>query len=140
MDYSYVITPFIAWFVAGISKFIINSIKARQWAFDLVGYGGLPSNHSAIVGSMVVLIGIKEGVDSANIGVAITLAFIVILDAHSLRKKVGKQAQMINQLLAENGKSARLRERMGHDMDEIIAGVITGGIVAWVVCYLQEWI
>ena len=56
MDFSYALTPLLAWLVAGILKFTINSIKARQLAFGLIGYGGLPSNHSAIVSSMAALI------------------------------------------------------------------------------------
>jgi putative flippase GtrA len=39
MDFSYVLTPFLAWLVAGVMKFTINSIKARQLAFGLIGYG-----------------------------------------------------------------------------------------------------
>ena len=58
--YSYLITPFLAWLVAGCLKFLINSIKAKQLAFGLIGYGGLPSNHSAIVSSMAALIAFKE--------------------------------------------------------------------------------
>ena len=53
MDLSYALTPFLAWLVAGILKFTINSIKAKQLAFGLIGYGGLPSNHSAIVLSLI---------------------------------------------------------------------------------------
>lgn len=62
MDLSYAITPFAAWLTAGVLKFLINSIKARQLAFGLIGYGGLPSNHSAIVSSMATLIALKEGI------------------------------------------------------------------------------
>ena len=74
--YSYLITPFLAWLVAGCLKFLINSIKAKQLAFGLIGYGGLPSNHSAIVSSMAALIAFKEGIDTPAFGVAFTLAFI----------------------------------------------------------------
>ena len=88
MDFSYALTPFLAWLVAGVSKFVINSIKAKQLAFGLIGYGGLPSNHSAIVSSMAALIALKEGVGHPAFGVAITLAFIVMLDANSLRRQV----------------------------------------------------
>ena len=68
MDGSYALTPFLAWLVAGVTKFIVNSIKARQWAFGLIGYGGLPSNHSAIVSSMAALIALKEGIGGAFTG------------------------------------------------------------------------
>ena len=124
---SYLLAPFVAWLVAGVLKFLVNSLKARHLAFNLIGYGGLPSNHSAIVSSMVTLIGLKEGVQSPIFGVAITLAFIVILDASSLRRQVGKQASAINKLNSLEMKDAPyLRERMGHTSNEILVGILVG--------------
>lgn len=131
MDLSYLLTPFIAWLIAGCLKFLINSIRAKKLAFSLIGYGGLPSNHSAIVSSMATLIALKEGIEHPAFGVAITLAFIVMLDASSLRRQVGKQALAINKLATNvNADHAPLRERMGHTPIEILAGVLTGILVA----------
>jgi acid phosphatase family membrane protein YuiD len=137
-EFSYVLTPFLAWLVAGILKFLINSLKAHRLAFDLIGYGGLPSNHSAIVSSMATLIALKEGINTPAFGVAIALAFIVILDASSLRRQVGKHAEAINQLNALTTRSSLLlRERMGHTRIEIFAGVITGSAVAYLVYFFS---
>lgn len=130
MDISYGLTPFLAWLVAGLIKFSINSIKAKKLAFGLIGYGGLPSNHSAIVTSMATLIAMKEGIGHPAFGVAITLAFIVILDASSLRRQVGKHAVAINKLASESSDHQALRERMGHTRLEIAAGVVVGIAVA----------
>ncbi len=130
MDYSYLLTPFVAWLVAGVLKFIINSIRARKLAFGLIGYGGLPSNHSAIVSGMAALIAFKEGMGHPAFGVAITLAFIVLLDASSLRKQVGKHAAAINRLNVQSTSKTPLRERMGHTHIEIITGVLVGIAVA----------
>jgi acid phosphatase family membrane protein YuiD len=137
-QYPYLITPFAAWLAAGIMKFLINSVRAKRLAFDLIGYGGLPSNHSAIVSSMAVLIGLKEGINSPAFGVAISLAFIVVLDASSLRRQVGKHAAAINQLSLHvkftQGKI--LRERMGHSLIEILAGIAVGcgvAIIMWAI-------
>jgi acid phosphatase family membrane protein YuiD len=130
MDFSYALTPFLAWLIAGVSKFIINSIKAKQLAFGLIGYGGLPSNHSAIVSSMVALIGFKLGIGHPAFGVAITLAFIVMLDAISLRQQVGKHAIAINKLASGATHHHPLRERMGHTRLEIAAGIAVGIAVA----------
>jgi acid phosphatase family membrane protein YuiD len=135
MDPLYLITPFIAWAVAGLTKFSINSIRARRLAFDLIGYGGLPSNHSAIVSSMMVLIALREGVGHPAFGVALTLAFIVMLDANSLRRQIGKQAEVINQL---KGDGDQLRERVGHTRAEIFAGVVVGGMVALLMFLLSD--
>lgn len=128
MDYLYLITPFVAWLVAGITKFIINSIRARKLAFGLIGYGGLPSNHSAIVSSMAMLIALQEGMTHPAFGVAVTLAFIVMLDANSLRRQVGQHAVAINEMRVSEVK---LRERIGHSRIEILAGIVTGCIVAY---------
>ncbi|BBV68051.1 divergent PAP2 family protein [Kluyvera ascorbata] len=133
MDFSYLLTPFLAWLVAGISKFIINSVKAGKPAFSLIGYGGLPSNHSAIVSSMTMLIALKEGIGNPAFGVALTLAFIVMLDASSLRRQVGKHAEAINKLFADQSENKILRERMGHTRIEILAGIIVGIVVAAIV-------
>lgn len=130
VDLSYALTPFLAWLIAGVLKFIINSIKSKQLAFHLIGYGGLPSNHSAIVSSVAALIALKEGVDHPAFGVAITLAFIVILDAFSLRRQVGKHAVIINKMVAGASDHHTLRERIGHTRLEIAAGIAVGIVVA----------
>lgn len=133
MEISYAITPFITWLVAGALKFIINSIRERKLAFGLIGYGGLPSNHSAIVSGMVALIGLNEGISHPSFGIALTLAFIVILDASSLRRQIGRHASAINRLSAETSFRTMLRERMGHTRMEIAAGILVGILVAFAV-------
>jgi acid phosphatase family membrane protein YuiD len=134
---SYALTPFLAWLIAGILKFLINSLRTRRFTFDLIGYGGLPSNHAAIVSSIATLIALKEGINTPAFGVAIALAFIVILDASSLRKQVGQHAVALNKLSSLTTSSPLLlRERMGHTFIEILAGVITGSVVAYSVLFL----
>jgi len=134
IDMAYLSAPFLAWLVAGTAKFLINSIRAKSLAFEQVGYGGMPSNHSAIVSSMVFLIALREGIAEPAFGIAVTIAFIVMLDASSLRRKVGQQAELINQLMRKTGNEFKpLREKMGHTPTEIAAGVGVGYFVAWLV-------
>lgn len=135
MDLSYIVTPFFAWLVAGCTKFAINTIKERRFAFDLIGYGGMPSNHSSIVSSAAAIIFFKEGPQSPALVVAVALAFIVMLDANSLRKQVGKHAKAIN-ALNDKRSTPNLRERMGHTRVEILAGVIMGIVSAAAVYYI----
>lgn len=130
--YAYLLTPFLAWLVAGCLKFLINCIRAKRLAFDLIGYGGLPSNHSAIVSSIAALIAFKEGLNTPAFGVAVALAFIVILDAGSLRRQVGKHAAEINKLNKNfDRRDLILRERMGHTRIEILAGIFVGIFIGW---------
>lgn len=138
MDYLYAITPFVAWLVAGSLKFLVNSARAGKPAFGLIGYGGLPSNHSAVVSSMAALVAFREGIGSPAFGVALTLAFIVILDASSLRKQVGRHAVAINALTDASSGAPRLRERIGHTPLEIVAGIVVGVAVARAVLFLAS--
>jgi hypothetical protein len=137
MDLSYVITPFFAWLVTGCAKFLINTMKEKRLAFDLIGYGGMPSNHSSIVSSTATIIFLNEGIKEPALVVALALAFIVILDASSLRRKVGDHAKAIN-LLNTKKSAPRLRERMGHTRQEILAGIISGVTSAGGVHYFFE--
>ena len=126
MDIAYLVTPLLTWITVGPIKFLINSIRARQWAFNLVGNGGFPSNHSAVVSSMATLIALREGIGHPAFGVAVTLCFIVIIDANSLRQHVGRQAAAINRLAEGKPEHKWLRERMGHTVVEICGGLATG--------------
>jgi hypothetical protein len=126
MDLAYLLTPLITWITVGPIKFLINSARTRRWAFDLVGNGGFPSNHSATVSSMATLIALREGMGHPAFGVAVALCFIVIIDANSLRQHVGRHAAAINRLAKDVEGMAWLRERMGHTKVEIAGGLLTG--------------
>ena len=130
MSFEYFLTPFVAWLVCGGTKFLINCIREKRLAFDLIGYGGMPSNHSAIVSSMAALIAFKEGIDTPAFGVAITLAFIVVMDANSLRKKMEQHAKEIN--LLKHYQAPVLRERVGHSKIEILVGILLGCMTGFI--------
>jgi acid phosphatase family membrane protein YuiD len=127
MQWIYIITPFSAWVIAGGVKFLINSIKSRTLAFGQIGYGGMPSSHSAIVCSVAAMTAFREGVESSVFVVALTLAFIVMMDAMDLRRKIGQHAERLNLLSSDFPK---LRERVGHSPIEVLAGALTGTLTA----------
>jgi acid phosphatase family membrane protein YuiD len=137
MDISYLLTPALTWLVVGPIKFLITSARQRRLAFDLVGNGGFPSNHSAVVTSMATLIALREGIGHPAFGVAVTLAFVVMIDANSLRQHVGRQAAAINRLAGASAKP--LRERMGHTLVEIGGGIVTGILVGYAIHSLSAW-
>lgn len=126
----YVLTPISAWLAAGSLKFVVNSIRAGRLAFHQIGYGGMPSNHSAIVASTAAMVAWQEGIKSGAFGAAFTLAFVVLMDANHLRRQVGLHAQGINRLAVGDSRHLPLRERMGHTRLEILAGIAVGVAVA----------
>lgn len=138
MDIIYLVTPVLTWLAVGPLKFLINSARQRRWAFNLVGNGGFPSNHSAVVTSMATLIALREGMQEPAFGVAVTLAFIVMIDANSLRQHVGRQAAAINRLAGSDPAIRPLRERMGHTLVEIGGGICTGIAIGFAIDYLAR--
>lgn len=132
MNISYIIAPFTCWLVAGSLKFFINSLRSKGLALEQIGYGGFPSNHSAIVSGTAALIAFREGINHPALGVALTLCFIVMLDANSLRRQIGKHAKAIN-TLTKKDSNINLRERMGHSKIEILGGVFVGITVAFII-------
>lgn len=135
MDISYLVTPVLTWLVVGPIKFLITSARQRRLAFDLVGNGGFPSNHSAVVTSMATLIALREGIGHPAFGVAVTLAFVVMIDAQNLRQHVGRQAAAINRLAGAG--ATPLRERMGHTLVEIGGGIVTGILMGYAIHFLS---
>ena len=116
MEVVFVIAPLRGWFVAGSLKLAVNSLRQGRLSRDQVGLGGLPSNHIAVVSSTAILIGLREGINTALFAMAVTLVIIVILDALHLRREVGAHAQALNALLRGNAKRPPLREHVGHQL------------------------
>lgn len=117
--------PF-AWVVAGSLKFLLNSWRSRRPAYAAIGLGGMPSTHTTIVVTMLVLTGLREGIASACFGVAATLALIVVIDAMDLRRRIGLQAAQLQRLFPEDEECRRLRVRTGHSPAEVLGGIAVG--------------
>ena len=129
----YLIAPFVGWVVAGSLKFVINSARMRGPAWRQIGYGGMPSTHTSIMTTTIVLVGLGEGWTSPSVAVAAAVGIIVILDAMSLRRQVGAHARALNSLMSAVPAHAALRERVGHRWTEVLGGVVVGSACAFVV-------
>lgn len=132
LDYKYAITPILAWFIAGTVKFIVNYIRFRSEATNLIGNGGFPSNHTTVISSIVFLIGLSEGMSSPIFGLGVAVFMITIIDAMGIRRAVGKHATMINQYVVSEPSATLLRERQGHTPFEVLGGLVLGLLVAFV--------
>lgn len=91
--------------------------------------GGMPSSHTALVGSLATILGIEYGLDSPYFAIAAILAFIVMYDATGVRQQSGKHARILNQILRElfSGQpisEEELKELLGHTGFEVIIGLI----------------
>ncbi|MFZ5943402.1 MAG: divergent PAP2 family protein [Bacillota bacterium] len=122
-----------AWALAQLLKVIIVLWTQRKWDFTrLVGAGGMPSSHSALVTSLGVCVGKTYGYDSGEFALAFTIAMVVMYDAAGVRRAAGKQAEVLNQIIDDlyhhrtEFNRERLKELLGHTPIEVVAGAILG--------------
>jgi len=130
---------FIAWFIAQVLKVILTFITdGRLNVYRMIGSGGMPSSHSSFVMGMSTAVGLVSGWDSALYALALVMSLIVMYDASGVRRSVGKQAIILNNIIDDlyHHKPVaqdKLKELVGHTPVEVFAGAILGIVVANVV-------
>ncbi len=130
----YIYMPFLLWFAIQIFKLIYDLVTTKKFNFKrLMGAGGMPSSHSAVVCVLATLVGKYEGVDSAVFAVAFIMAFVVMYDACGVRRAAGKQAALLNKLVETPGLtgvqvSEKLVEVLGHTPVQVFVGALIGVI------------
>ena len=131
----YIYIPFFLWFGIQLFKLIYDLVTTKKFNFKrIMGAGGMPSSHSAVVAGIATLIGKYEGVGSPIFVLALIVAFVVMYDACGVRRAAGKQAELLNKLIETPGLtgvevSERLVEVLGHTPIQVFAGALIGIIV-----------
>ncbi len=135
----YIYVPFILWFGIQLFKLIYDLVTTKKFNFKrIMGAGGMPSSHSAVVVGLATLIGKSEGVGSPIFAVSFILAFVVMYDACGVRRAAGKQAVLLNKLIETPGLtgmqvSEKLVEVLGHTPVEVFVGALIGLVVGLIV-------
>ena len=134
----FLITSTSSWFIAQVMKVIINFCVTKKLDWErLVGDGGMPSGHSATVSSLAVFAALRCGCSSFEFAVCAILAIIVCHDATGVRQEAGKQAIVINDMVAQFEKLFKqdivdidLKELVGHTPLQVLAGIMVGVVNA----------
>ena len=135
----YIYIPFLLWFGIQLFKLIYDLITTKKFNFKrIMGAGGMPSSHSAVVVGLATLIGKYEGVDSAIFGLAFIVAFVVMYDACGVRRAAGKQAALLNKLVETPGLtgvqvSEKLVEVLGHTPVQVLVGALIGIVAGLII-------
>ena len=128
----YIYVPFLLWFCIQLFKLIYDLVTTKQFNFKrIIGAGGMPSSHSAVVTSLATLIGKDFGVDSAFFAIALIFAFVVMYDACGVRRAAGKQAKVLNDIVNTPGLTnvqvqEKLQEALGHTPKQVFVGALIG--------------
>ena len=131
----YLIVPILTWFFIQTFKVIWDLVTTKKFNFKrILGAGGMPSSHTAVVMSLSTLIGKEFGFNSPIFALSMVFAFVVMYDAAGVRRAAGKQATLLNKIIETPGLSdlevqERLVEVLGHTPTQVIVGAIIGIIV-----------
>ena len=124
-------------------KFFASIFKNGKLDFKrLFQTGGMPSSHSSFMTGMTTSVGLISGFSSVNFAIALTITLVVMYDAAGLRQSVGKQAAVLNQILAEvfsehpHLSTQRFRELLGHTPIEVLVGALLGAAIALCIHWL----
>ena len=138
-DFKYLYIPFLMWFGIQLFKVIYDLVVTKKFNFKrILGAGGMPSSHSAVVTSLATLIGRYEGVTTSIFALSVIFAFVVMYDACGVRRAAGKQASLLNKIIETPGLtgmqvSEKLVEVLGHTPIQVFVGALIGIIVGVVV-------
>lgn len=139
LEYKYLITPFLIWFCIQTFKLIYDMVTTKKFNFKrILGAGGMPSSHSAVVTCMATMIGKSQGINSPIFALAVVFAFVVMYDAAGIRRAAGKQAKLLNKIVETPGLtglqvSEKLVEVLGHTPTQVLVGALIGVIVGLVI-------
>lgn len=131
----YLYVPFLLWFGIQLFKLIYDLVTTKKFNFKrILGAGGMPSSHSAVVMSLATLVGKEYGLDSAIFAIALIFAFVVMYDAAGVRRAAGKQAKLLNKIVETPGLTGlqvteKLVEVLGHTPLQVFVGALIGVIV-----------
>ena len=135
----YIYIPLLVWACIQTFKVIYDLITTKKLNFKrILGAGGMPSSHSAVVMTVATLIGKHEGFDTSIFALAAIFAMVVMYDAAGVRRAAGKQARVLNKIVQTPGLTnievqEKLVEFLGHTPLQVIVGA-TIGIIVGLVC------
>lgn len=132
LEYKFILIPSLVWLGIQFFKFFYDYFETRKWNWKrLLGLGGMPSSHSAVVVCLATMIAKYNGITTQNFAIAFFFAIVVMCDAVGVRRTVGKQSKVLNDILNNSSKNGfeKLQEMTGHTPFQVATGALIGLIV-----------
>lgn len=130
-----IITILLAGFGSQLLKLILLWFRHKTLVWhDLILTGGMPSSHAAFVVSLATIIYLQEGV-STSFAISLVFALIVLRDACGVRRTVGEEGLVINEIIKKLKFQKRTHFAMGHTPMQVLVGALLGLWVAVGVYY-----
>ncbi|EFJ51861.1 hypothetical protein VOLCADRAFT_79562 [Volvox carteri f. nagariensis] len=134
------VSAIVAFFIAQLSKVFTHYYREQVWDWTrLVSSGGMPSSHTALIIALTTAVAVQDGTDSSLFAMCLVISLIVMYDATGVRLHAGRQATVLNIIIAEMPPdhpvqdSGRLRDSLGHTPVQVAVGALLGVVVGLVV-------
>mgnify|MGYP005863200629 CR=1 FL=1 len=127
---------FLAWLIAQVLKVFFDILSYGKLNLRrLMGSGGMPSSHTALVLALATSTGKDAGWDSIDFAITAVIAAVVMYDAAGVRRAAGQQAEVLNQIINDIYRGTqisqeRLKELIGHTPFEVLIGALLGIVIA----------
>lgn len=126
-----------AWAISQLIKVLVAFVRigrseSSRVVWRLAWAGGMPSSHSAITTSMLVMIALLEGTKSPIFGFAFVVTAIVLYDRAKLHHIYLVFIDRFPSLAAKVDKDPMLEDLVGHSIAEVLTGTAIGAAVAWI--------
>jgi len=145
MSYSFIFVIFASFLVAQVCKFFIPANHLKWNWKNVFSYSGMPSSHAAAAIGLTTIIGLRLGLASPFFAIVLFFTILVIRDAVGIRRYIGAQGEVINDLVKDLGNDQylnqaypKMKERVGHTKKQILAGSLIGFIIALATNYLMK--
>ncbi len=139
----------------GLAQFLkipIKKVKTGKWEWGtFFETGGMPSSHSAGVSSLATFIGLRRGIPTIDFALSTIFGLIVMYDAQGIRRQSGELTIKVNELDEEierlagqkdhhyhDHKEKKLKERLGHQPEEVLGGALFGMITGTIAHLLTK--
>ena len=139
LDNRVLLAALLGWLVAQVLKVVLVFLEEKRLDLSrMVGSGGMPSSHSALIVAMATSVGKYAGLASVEFAIAAAVAMVVMYDAANVRREAGRQAELLNRIVLDLYRDnhldqEKLKELLGHTPVEVAAGALLGIAVGWFV-------
>ncbi len=106
-------------------------------------YGGMPSSHSALFASLMLITALRLGVESFAFAVSVILYLVIVRDAVGIRQHLGRHSSILQRLIAEHHKDhahniphEKIVTRLGHTPLQAAVGSACGLVITVLLFWL----
>ncbi len=104
----YIDVALLSWLIAQVLKTFLTFVLTKEVVWErMVGAGGMPSAHSALVCSLTASMARKLGFTSPVFALSLVFSAVVMYDAMGVRRAAGEQAKVLNKIVEMTSDNIR---------------------------------